>query len=319
MERRPEPSQEDLENALRMPQDRPFTYAQARDLGIARRQLMRLLELGLIRRPFKGVYVAASLDDTMALRLAVLTLVVPPDCVVTDLTAGWLWAGDRMLAPNSHLVTPVLSVYCKPGHRLRSKLTDSGERRFSPDDLVEVQGLVVSAPLRTACDCGRLLHRDQAFAALDTLAATGAFTVDELLAEVNRFKGYRGVIQLRSFAPLTDPRSDSQSESVLRLRWHDACLPRPECQVEAETPWGTPYRVDVGRPEEQFGAEYFGEEFHGQDRAEHDQGRLSWLEREGGWTIVVARKHNVYGRHQDIVDILTEKWRLAEVKRRRPA
>jgi len=316
MERQPEPSQEDLESAARIPLDAPFTYAQARDLGIARRQLMRLLELGLIRRPFKGVYVAASLKDTMALRLAVLTLVVPPDCVLTDLTAGWLWAGDRMLAPNSHLIAPALSVFCKPGHRLRSKLTDSGERRFMPRDLVEVQGLVATAPLRTACDCGRLLHRDQAFAALDTLSATDAFTVDELLVEVNRFKGYRGVIQLRSFAPLTDPRSDSQSESVLRLRWYDACLPRPECQVEAETPWGTPYLVDVGRPDERFGAEYFGEEFHGEDRTQHDQRRLTWLEGEGGWTIVVARKHNVYGPHQDIVDILTATWRLAEIKRR---
>jgi hypothetical protein len=216
-------------------------------------------------------------------------------------------------------LTPALSVFCKPGHRLRSKLTVSGERRFSSRDLVEKGGLVVTSPLRTACDMGRLLHRDQAFAALDSLAAFGSFTVDELLVEVDRFKGFRGVVQLRAFAPLADPRSDSQSESVLRLRWYDACLPRPECQAEAATPWGTPYRIDVGRPEERFGAEYFGEEFHGEDRVEHDHGRLEWLTNEGDWTIVVARKHNVYGPRQDIVDVLAAEWRLAEVKRRRPA
>ena len=312
----PDPTQEDLESALRVPQDRPFFWAQARDLGVSRRELMRLLELGLIYRPFKGVYVVAALEDTMALRLEILGMVVPPDCVVTDQTAGWLWAGDRVLAPNAHLVTPALSVFCKPGHRLRSKLTISGERRFLPRDLVEVNGLRVTSPLRTACDLGRLLHRDEAFAALDSLAATGSFTVDELLAEVDRFKGFRGVIQLRSFAPLTDPRSDSQSESVLRLRWYDAGLPRPECQVEAETPWGSSYWIDVGRREELFGAEYFGEQFHGEDRHDHDRDRLGWLRDESEWTLVVARKHNVYGPQQDIVELLNTGWRLARLKRR---
>lgn len=312
-----EPTQEDLECAQRLPQDRPVSWAEAQDLGVTRRQLQRLLELGLIRRPFKGVYVAAALQDTMTLRLAILAMVVPPDCVITDQTAGWLWAGDRVLAPNSHLVTPTLSVYCKPGHRLRSKLTVSGERRFLPRDLVEIHGLVATTPLRTACDLGRLQHRDQAFAALDSLAATGSFTIEALLVEVTRFKGYRGVIQLRTFAPLTDPRSDSPSESVLRLRWYDAGLPRPECQVEEESPGDTPYLIDIGRKEERFGAEYFGEDFHGEDREEHDQTRIQWLEQEGGWTLVVARKHNVYGRRQDIVDILNASWRLAEIKRRR--
>ena len=319
MVRQPEPTQEDLECAQKVPQAHPFSWTQAQDLGLTRRQLMRLLELGLIRRPFKGVYVAATLQDTMALRLEILAMVVPPDCVVTDQTAGWLWAGDRVLAPNSHLATPALSVFCRPGHRLRSKLTTSGERRFLPRDLVEVRGLAVTSPLRTACDLGRLLPRDQAFAALDSLAATGSVTIDELLVEVTRFKGFRGVVQLRAFAPLADPRSDSQSESVLRLRWYDAGLPRPECQVEAETPWGTTYQIDVGLREDKFGAEYFGEEFHGVDRREHDERRLDWLRDVDDWTLVVARKNNVYGRQQDIVDILSATWRLAMAKRRRSA
>jgi len=280
---------------------------------------MRLLELGLVRRPFKGVYVVASLEDTLGLRLKILGMVVPPDCVITDQTAAWLWVGDRALAPNSHLVTPALSVFCKPGHRLRSKLTVSGERRFLSRDLVEVNGLVVTVPLRTACDMGRLLHRDQAFAALDSLAATGSFTVDELLAEVDRFKGFRGVVQLRAFAPLTNPRSESQSESVLRLRWHDANLPHPDCQVEAPTPWGTTYEIDVGLPDERFGAEYFGEEFHGPEREEHDEDRLTWLREEADWTLAVARKHNIYGPRQDIVDTLRAMWILVQAKRRRPA
>jgi hypothetical protein len=319
MDRLPQPSDDEIGWLMRLPQGRAVTWPEVLDLGLTRRQMMRLLELRMIRRPFKGVYVVASLEDCTELRLEVLKLVVPRHCVVTDQTAGWLWAGDRILAPNAHLVTPAVSVFCRPGHRLRSEFTVSGERTFLPDDLVEVGGLVVTTPLRTACDLGRLLPRDQAFAALDTLAATGAFSVDRLLSDMTRFKGYRGVIQLRAFAPLVDPRSESQGESALRLRWYDAGLPRPECQVEQETPWGKSYWLDIGRVEELFGAEYDGEKFHGEDKAAHDASRRVWLRDEAGWTIIVFRKRDVYGRQQNAAYRLAAEWRLAELKRRRPA
>ena len=69
---------------------------------------------------------------------------------------------------------------------------------------MEVLGLRVTTPLRTACDLGRLLSRDRAFAALDTMLRLGAFDAEELWAETERFRGMRGVRQLRAFAPLAD-------------------------------------------------------------------------------------------------------------------
>jgi hypothetical protein len=144
------------------------------------------------------------------------------------------------------------------------------------------------------------LHRDQAIAALDSLAALGGFTVDELLVEIARFRRFRGVIQLRVLAPLVDPRSQSPGESVLRLRWIDTGLPRPQCQIEVETDWGTSYWIDIGLPELRFGAEYDGEEFHGEDQEESDGSRRTWLSEERSWTIEVARRDDVYGREQDI-------------------
>jgi very-short-patch-repair endonuclease len=268
------------------------------------------VDIGLVRRPIKGIYVLAETEDTLSLRLAVAKLVVPDGCVVTDRAAGWIWVGDRMLAPNQHLAVPTLTVFCKPGHRLRNGLTESGERIFLPRDLTTVGGLTVTTPLRTACDLGRLLHRDQAFAALDTLLGLGAFTLEELVAEVIRFKGYRGVIQLRAFAPLADPRSQSQFESILRLRWYDAGLPRPQLQVEVPTSWGTSYWLDIALPDELFAAEYDGEEFHGDEERDHDDSRRHWMSTERDWRIVVARNASVTGPHQDIVDRLASEWRL---------
>ena len=289
-----------IEALLRLPVDAPITSAEARELGVGYPQLRALVNRGVVKRPVHGVYAVATQPDTLDFRVRVLKLVVPESCVVTDRTAGWLWGANMILAPNDHLVTPRVSVFCPPGCRLRRALVASGERRLAPGDVQELDGLRVTTPLRTACDLGRLLPRNQAIAALDSLAALGDFTVDELIRETTRFRRYRGVIQLRVLVLLVDPRSESPGESVLRLCWIDAGLPRPECQVEVPTDWGTYYRIDIGLPELRFGGEYDGEEFHGEGERDDDESRRTWLRDERDWSIVVARRANVYGPEQDI-------------------
>jgi len=79
-----------MELFLRLPQDRPFTTAYARDQGARWTDLRRMVDEGLLRHPVKGLYSSAQLPD--------------------------------------------------------------------------VKGLRATTPLRTACDLGRLLHRDQALA-----------------------------------------------------------------------------------------------------------------------------------------------------------
>ena len=289
-----------IELYLRLPQDKPFTTRRARESGARWVDLRRLVEAGPLRHPVRGVYCADAIVDDLDHRIDVLRLVVPADCVVTDRTAGWLWGAEMVLAPNDHLVTPRASVFAPPGRRLRNELAASGERMLAEADILDLKGLLVTTPLRTACDLGRLLHRDQALAGMDSLSALGAFTVEELCLEVRRFKGYRGVIQLRSLAPLVDPRAGSPGESVLRLRWLDVGLPRPRCQVEIPAPNGSYYLLDIGLEDRRLAAEYDGEEFHGEEQREDDEARREWARDELGWTIVVARRHNVFGRHQDI-------------------
>lgn len=282
----------------------PFTTKEALEAGATFRRLRAWAEAGLLAHPLRGVYHSPILPDDLDLRVAVLRLVVPEDCVVTDRSAGWLWGANMILAPGDHQQTPKVSVFSPPGHRLRNGLTAGGERILTEDDVVDLAGLRVTTALRTAGDLGRLLHRDQAFAAMDSLTGLRMFTVDELLRSVVRFAGYRGVVQLRALAPLVDPGSQSPGESVLRLRWIDLGLDRPQCQVPVRGPNGATWWVDMGLPDQRFGAEYDGEEFHGQDQQAHDSWRRDWLRRAQGWTIVVARKHNVYGHRQDIDSLL---------------
>ena len=284
-----------------LPRHLPFTTRTATTYGISARALARLLRDGYLRRVLKGVLVAAQVQDSLSLRARALALVTPPGAVVTDWTATWLHTG--LLRPGDHLEVPPVSVFLHAGAgRLRNPLVASGERTFRRDDLCRVDGIVATTPVRTAWDIGRLVHRDRAIGALDGLLRTGEFTREELLAGVERFRGHRGVVQLRALAPLADGRSESPGESLLRLRWLDiGSIPAPDVQVPVLGDDGqVRFRLDLGVPTLRFAAEYDGQAYHTEADREHDQGRREWIRRERGWIVVVIRKENVSGVSADV-------------------
>ncbi|GGO87353.1 hypothetical protein GCM10011584_11750 [Nocardioides phosphati] len=185
---------------LPVPQDRPFGVAEARDCLGGWRGVRAAVAAGLVTQPLRGVYAVSTLRDDLARRLAVVRMVAPPDAVVCDRTAAWLHGAPMALAPGSHLATPTPQLYLPPGRRLRNGLVESGARELLRRDVVEMDGLLVTSPLRTACDLGRLLHRDQALAALDSMLRSATVTREQLVAEVERFRcqGPVGTAQWRS-------------------------------------------------------------------------------------------------------------------------
>jgi hypothetical protein len=285
--------------AGRVPTDRPFTYRESRAEGVTDRQLAAALGSGHLVSPLRGIFHAAHLPDGLDLRIACLRLVVPADAVITDRTAGWLHGAPMILAPNDHLGVPRVSMYRKPGYRLRNGATRSGERTFGPGDVVEIDGLQVTSVLRTTCDLGRLLHRDQAIAAMDSMMRVADFSVDVLLAEAARFKGQRGIRQFRHLAPLVDPRSQSPGESILKLRWRDCLtLPVPTPQLCVQGPDGPCY-LDLAVEALRYAAEYDGARWHGPEQRAYDQRRRNWLAETGEWLIDVFVDSDISGREQN--------------------
>jgi hypothetical protein len=293
-----------LDPTFPLPIDAAFTLQQALDAGLTRHRLRTLEKHGFIRRIIRGVYVAAQVRDSRTLRASALLLITPRYCVVTDWTACWLWTG--LLAPNGHLEDPAPSMFRLAGHdRLRNSICRSGQRSFLPEDLVAVGELTVTTPLRTAWDLGRLAHRDQAIGAIDALLGLDEFSKTELVGGVERFKGERGVVQLRDLAPKGDPRSESPQESTLRLRWLDLPgLPPPTPQVPIVVAGVEIYRIDLGVPELLYGCEYDGEEFHGEDAAGADAERRLDLRRRFGWDVDAVRRANLYGATRDVEEVL---------------
>jgi hypothetical protein len=180
--------------------------------------------------------------------------------------------------------------------RMRRPEADGHRRGLIPTDVTIVHGIPVTTALRTALDLGRLLWRFDALAALDGFLRIGV-PPELLVAEIGRFKGYRGVRQLRALAPLADARAESPGESALRLHWYDACLPRPELQIWIFADDGTAlFRIDIGDPEARYGAEYDGEENHTSDGdRRHDETRRTWMGQNRAWAIDPFTKSDVYG------------------------
>lgn len=283
-----------------LPPDSPFTAQMADDAGVARKHLEQLILDGRLRRPMRSVYVAAPVPDTLNLRVRSLSLVMPEDAFAADHTAAWLHAGDHALAPNSDLEPPAPTLLLPGGRgRLRNPVCRSGHRIVRDEDLMLVHGLRVTTPLRTAWDLGRVRSRDVAQWGLDLMMHVGGFDHEELAAGLPRFKGERGVVQLRSLVPWTDPGAESFGESALRLRWRDAGLPRPETQIRVLENGCEVARIDIGLRECLFGTEYDGAEWHGDEATSHDEARRSWLRDTRGYAIEVFRRDSVFGHHQD--------------------
>lgn len=296
-----------------LPLDRPFTVGEAARLGVPAQLVTRLVASGHLRRLLHGVVVASHVPDSLRLRVAALQLVVPEHAVVVDTTAAWLHGVDALPRSAIHEM-PLLDVFSAAASRMRRGGVRSGVRDLRTADVEVVDGLLVTTMLRTALDLGRSLWRYDALGALDGFLRAGV-SHEHLLADVECFKGHRGVRQLRELAPLATPLAESSPESALRLRWIEAGLADPQPQVWVHDDDGSArYRIDVGDPDTRYGAEYFGAEFHGADAEQADGERLRWLDRQGDWVIDVFKKDDLYARGAEPGAVLRAGWARASAR-----
>ena len=281
--------------------------------------MSELCRAGALRRALRGVYVDASLPDSLELRAACLRLVMPADGVVVDRHAGWLLGAQMVLAPHESMDARPLSVF-RPsgGGRVGHSVATGGERALSDEDVIEIGGLRVTTAIRTAWDLGRVRWTDQAIAGLDAMFRLGAFGRDEFLEGIDRFRGQRWVTTLRAVGPLADGRSESPGESVLRLRCVENGL-KMTPQVEVLRGDGLRARLDLANEELRAAVEYDGAEWHSTpSQLAHDRRRRAELA-ETGWDIAVFGKELVFGPARECDRVLRELWYRATRRARSAA
>lgn len=285
----------------RLPLAEPFTFMEARRHGLSSAQLRTMVRTGVLRRVFTGVYVDSATPDTQLTRTQALAKILPPTAVVTDESAGWVHMID-LDPPSAQVVAPPVTVFQNDGAtRVRRAGTHGGQRHLLDRDVVVINGVRVTSPLRTALDLGRLRPRDRAIASLDALLRTRSFEHEELLADLCRFEGMRGVVQLRELAPLADSRAASPPESIIRLRCLDYGLPAlvPQVEVRREAT-GERAFLDLANETLRFAVEFDGRVWHERDDdVRRDRRRRAWLTEEAGWHIAILAGSDVYGVPRD--------------------
>lgn len=275
----------------------PFTWNEASRVGLDRDRLRALVGTRKLRRLLRGVYVDAGVPDSLDLRARAVAKVAPAGTVVCGRTAAWLWGVDA-LAMGAHRTMGAVDVMGPAGSSASRRADTFGSTGLLEDaDVVDLAGVPVTTPARTGADLARLLARPDALASLDALVGLPGVTPEAVSTVLDRFAGYRGIVQARELVSLADARAESPQESRCRLRCVDAGFPCPEPQIEVVDVDGEfVARLDMGWREPLRAVEFDGHEAH--ETAEQqawDRVRRRRVE-QCGWGIAVVTSEHVLGR-----------------------
>lgn len=277
---------------------RPFTIAQAEQLGLTRRRIAKAADAGLLTRWMRGIYSESGLTDSLDLRASVVALATSEYHIITDRTAAWLHGVDAF-AMDEHDVMPPIETCVLRGHNpTRRSEADGRTRDLAPWDIMRLGGLHVTTPLRTALDLGCHLRQRDAFATMCALAGRGGFGVAELTRELPRFRRRRGVIQCRMLAPWVEPQVESPREAWVLFELRSAGLPAPEAQLWVEVDGVARYRLDFAYRHARVCIEYDGEHHDDPLQRRLDEERRAEL-RALGWTVIVVRRGDFTGLRLD--------------------
>lgn len=275
---------------------RPFVGTHVGKLGISPAELRSLSAAHLIRRVLRGVYVDTRAPDTRALRASALHLVKPPGAVFYGSTVAFLLGVDTFPPRDRFNFTPQC-VVLHHASRCRQALVQCREGYLPERDLMEIDGLVTTNPVRTAVDLLRSLWRPHALGAVDAMAHGGLVIGAEVQARVATMRRYPGIVQARSLARLIDPRAESPGESWQRLRLVDAGFPVPDSQLEVFDRAGLfVARLDHAYEGAKVGIEYDGREYHTDEVAKkYDASKRQCLSDILGWRLAITTRECIFG------------------------
>jgi hypothetical protein len=253
-------------------------YRELRTAGLSRRRIRNALTRNVVARPCRGVYTQD--DDGDRFRdLRALFLRLPPGAVAAYATAAAIYGfGSADSSAAVHVVVP--RGIARP--RIQGVVCHEALLPVGPP--IVVAGVPLAPPARCAIDLARTTARPAGLATLDA-ALRRACTPSDLVAEVGRHAGLRGVRRARELVGLADGRAECAQESHLRLVIIDGGLPAPEPQLWVHDSTGRrAYRIDLGYRERKVGLEYDGRSHLTPARLSADRSRMNGLSRRG-WTM----------------------------------
>ena len=214
--------------------------------------------------------------------------------VVGGLAAARIHGADCASPDAIELVVGRRRIQPWPGVRIRQDV-------LAEDEVMPLEGVLVTSPLRTMFDLACTLPHDEAVVAVDALARLYRLDPRQLLAYPAARDNPRGVLSIPAVVADADPRAESRPETLARLIMQRAGLtPTPQLPVYDE------HGVFVGRldfawEECMLGGEYQGDHH----RVDRDQ----WLRDASrtadfascGWSILPITSDDVFRRPTEFV------------------
>lgn len=214
-------------------QDGLITSSQCASLGMRPSEVSRLVRSRVWRGVFRGVYITGPdvLTERQRIRAAVLAL--GPQAVAV-LTSAARLHGWPVLPPDP---TVQISLPAQRHRRDQPGLT-TRQLVLSGSDVVQVAGLPVTTPARTAADLLLRLPRQDAVAMLDAALGAALLTPDDLDVTRALVYGNRGAVRARRWMDEADGRAQSPLETRVRLICVDAGVAPEELQFAVHDEFG---------------------------------------------------------------------------------
>ena len=137
---------------------------------------------------------------------------------------------------------------------------------LEPDEVVTVDGLLVTSVARTVADVARTCAFVPALAVADCALRVHLIDGDELAIAVAHATGWPGAPAARRVLAFADPGSGSVGETRSRIAIHRAGLPRPELQWEVRSGSRVLGEADFGWPDLATVGEFDGKAKYGELR-----------------------------------------------------
>lgn len=277
----------------------PIRLSEAPALGLTRRELTGPSFV----RIRHGYYLDAELDrDDPDVRIRVAQKLAGDRAVLGGWAAArvlemltldglpqgtWMQVFDGLVPWPEGRGEPEDLLLCSPARKISpSPGTRVMRTALSPEDRIVVGSTTITSPLRTAFDLARTRSLGAGLVGVDRLAHLGLISVEAFGDYVTEHRGMRGVAQAAKVQRLADAGAESPPETLTRLVWLDAGLPRPEANSEVRDRAGRFIaRVDLLDRSHRLVAEYDGAHHASSAQRSRDSARELALE-SLGFTVV---------------------------------
>ncbi|MEW2142929.1 type IV toxin-antitoxin system AbiEi family antitoxin domain-containing protein [Micromonospora vinacea] len=268
--------------------DGVVTLGQARAAGLTTHEVQRLCRAGHWRVVARGTYlVDADRYDGVprAARIRAAVASFGPAAAAVLATAAELH-GLAGLRTTDVIDLSVPGPIARPA-RLAHPEVVVHQFVIQPEQLVRVNGIIATEPLRTLADVSLRVDRFSAVSMLDSALNRRLVTTDDLLSIPRLIRGRRGAVAARGYLSEADGRAQSPLETRTRLRCVDGRVPPDALQLEVRDEDGYLLGIgDLGWRGPRIIAEADGRGPHGAPGAVYADRRRQNRLVNAGWTVL---------------------------------